>query len=162
MPDCKPEQNLTILSSWSCGKNKLTPIITILHRAQGKTWLPVSTHSNWCPFAVFQKRMHRSAVPPPDARRPLWWGDQAMALTAAVCSVSLNTGCWECWFHTKSYWYPTRNLVIKWSDQRKRPLCRMDIYISIYTWLSFPPEASSLSSFDHLSPQTCSSAYRNW
>ncbi len=57
------------------------------------TWLPVSTLFNWWPFVVFQKRIHRSAVPPPDARRPLWWGDQAMALTAAVCSVSLKVGC---------------------------------------------------------------------
>lgn len=92
----------------------------------------MSTHSNWWPFAVFQKRMHRSAVPPPDARRPLWWGDQAMALTAAVCSVSLNVGCWECWFHTKSYWFPTKkDVLLPWSDQRKRILCR--IWISLFT-----------------------------
>jgi len=52
----------------------------------------VSILFNWWPLVVFQKRIHRSAVPPPDARRPVWWGDQAMALTAAVCSVSLKAG----------------------------------------------------------------------
>lgn len=66
------------------------------------TWLPVSTKFSILLFTVFQKRMHRSAVPPPDARRPCWCGDQAMALTAAVCSMSFKTGCWECWFHTNS------------------------------------------------------------
>jgi hypothetical protein len=34
----------------------------------------------------FQKRIFRSAVPPPEARIPRWWGDQEMALTAAVCA----------------------------------------------------------------------------
>lgn len=116
-----------------------------------KTWLPVSTLSNWWPFAVFQKRMHRSAVPPPDARRPLWCGDQAMALTAAVCSVSLNTGCCECWFHTKSC---SKEAIIL-NDQIKERNLLHRMVICRSTWLSFPPEASSLSSFDHLSPQTC-------
>lgn len=43
------------------------------------TWLPVSTHCRAVPLAVFQKRMQRSAVPPPLASRPCWWGDHAMA-----------------------------------------------------------------------------------
>ena len=47
---------------------------------------------------VFQKRMHLSAVPPPEASRPCWWGDQAMALTAAVWSENLSTGVLDCWF----------------------------------------------------------------
>lgn len=47
------------------------------------TWLPVSMHCSGCPVVVFQKRMQRSAVPPPEASRPCWCGDQAMALTAA-------------------------------------------------------------------------------
>lgn len=38
---------------------------------------------------VFQNRMHRSAVPPPLLSRPCWWGDQAIAFTAAVCSLNL-------------------------------------------------------------------------
>jgi hypothetical protein len=86
-------------------------------------WLPVSIELRAFPLAVFQKRIHLSAVPPPDARRPCWCGDHAIALTAAVCCVSRNTGCCDRWFHTNS-------------------------------WLSFPPEASSRSSCDHLRPQT--------
>ena len=42
--------------------------------------------------AVFQKRMQRSAVPPPLASRPCWWGDHAIALTAAVWSLNLQHG----------------------------------------------------------------------
>lgn len=68
-----------------------------------QTWLPVSTLFNWFPLVVFQKRMHLSAVPPPDARSPVWWGDQAIAFTAAVCSVNFRIGCCDCWFQTKSY-----------------------------------------------------------
>ena len=36
-----------------------------------------------------------SAVPPPVARSPCWWGDQAKALTAALWSVNLFTTCPE-------------------------------------------------------------------
>lgn len=57
----------------------------------------------WVLVAVFQKRMHRSAVPPPEARSPWRCGDQAIAFTAAVCSQYFNTGCVECWFQTKSW-----------------------------------------------------------
>ncbi len=42
--------------------------------------------------AEFQKRMQRSAVPPPDASKPCWWGDHAMAFTAALWSLNLMTG----------------------------------------------------------------------
>jgi len=72
---------------------KVIGILMYRNQREKITWLPVSTLFNWWPFVVFQKRIHRSAVPPPDARRPLWWGDQAMALTAAVCSVNLKAGC---------------------------------------------------------------------
>lgn len=44
---------------------------------------------------MFQKRMQRSAVPPPEASSPFWWGDQAMAFTAAVCSLKRSRGCVE-------------------------------------------------------------------
>ena len=44
------------------------------------------------PVSVFQNLMHLSAVPPPLANSPWWWGDQAMALTAAKCSVKAWTG----------------------------------------------------------------------
>ena len=59
----------------------------------GLTWLPVSTHESALAVCVDQNRMHRSAVPPPLASRPFWWGLQAMALTAAVCSEKRCTGC---------------------------------------------------------------------
>ncbi len=52
---------------------------------------------------VFQKRMHLSAVPPPDASRPCWCGDQAMALTAAVWSENFSTGVLDCWFQMYSW-----------------------------------------------------------
>lgn len=32
---------------------------------------------------VLKNRMHRSAVPPPDATKLCWWGDHPIALTAA-------------------------------------------------------------------------------
>lgn len=57
-----------------------------------RTWLPVSTQLSIALVLVFQKRMQRSAVPPPLASRPCWWGDQAIALTAAVCSVKRASG----------------------------------------------------------------------
>ena len=41
---------------------------------------------------VFQNLIVRSAVPPPDTSNPRWCGLQAMALTAAQCSLHLNVG----------------------------------------------------------------------
>ena len=55
-----------------------------------------------CPVSVFQNRIHLSAVPPPEARSPWWWGDHAMALTAAKCSVKVWTGWVMLEFQTKS------------------------------------------------------------
>ena len=52
---------------------------------------------------VFQKRMHLSAVPPPDASRPCWCGDHAMALTAAVWSENFRTGLADAWFQMYSW-----------------------------------------------------------
>lgn len=66
------------------------------------TWLPVSTHDRGLPFVVFQNRMQRSAVPPPEARSPCWWGDQARAFTAAWCCWKRSTGCVEDRFQTSS------------------------------------------------------------
>lgn len=66
-------------------------------------WLPVSIELSIFPLAVFQNLIHLSAVPPPDATRLCWWGDHAIALTAAVCSVSRSTGCCDRWFHTRSW-----------------------------------------------------------
>lgn len=53
-----------------------------------------------CPVRVFQNRMHLSAVPPPEAKRPWWWGDHAIAFTAAKWSVYVWTGDNDCVFHT--------------------------------------------------------------
>lgn len=69
----------------------------------GTGHLPVSMVLSAEEVAVFQNRMQRSAVPPPDARRPCWWGDQAMALTAAEWSVKRSTGVEECRFQMKSW-----------------------------------------------------------
>ena len=44
------------------------------------------------PVRVFLNLIVLSAVPPPDTRRPCWWGDQAIALTAAAWSQNLTTG----------------------------------------------------------------------
>ena len=44
---------------------------------------PVSIQLRAVLVAVFQKRMQRSAVPPPEASRPCWWGDHAMACNTA-------------------------------------------------------------------------------
>lgn len=62
--------------------------------------MPVSTADSAEAVAVFQKRMQRSAVPPPLASRPCWWGDHAIALTAAVWSPNFMVGAVECSPHT--------------------------------------------------------------
>ncbi len=54
-------------------------------------------------MAVLQKRMQRSAVPPPLASRPCWWGDQAMAFTAAAWSPKRKMGEFECWFQMNNW-----------------------------------------------------------
>ena len=73
---------------------------------------------------VFQNLIQRSAVPPPLHMAPCWWGDQAMALTAATCSLNLAYGFW---------WFPL---------------------LQIISLLSFPPEANCCSSGLHFKPQT--------
>ena len=55
------------------------------------------------PDSVFQNRMHRSAVPPPEHSSPCWCGDHAIAFTAAVCSLNRNTGCELCKFQMNSW-----------------------------------------------------------
>jgi hypothetical protein len=59
---------------------KLTSSEECFDQARLQTWEPVSTHCMGCPVSVFQKRMHRSAVPPPLANRPWWCGDHAIAV----------------------------------------------------------------------------------
>ena len=53
---------------------------------------PVSSAERAVAVWVFQKRMQRSAVPPPEARSPFWCGDHASALTAAVWSEKRSSG----------------------------------------------------------------------
>lgn len=70
-------------------------------QAMLQTWEPVSTvlirwvWGSW----VFQNRMVRSAVPPPEARRFDWVGDHAIAFTAAMWEVNV----WRGW-------------VVRWSQ----------------------------------------------
>lgn len=89
-----------------------------------------------CRVWVFQNLMHLSAVPPPEAKRPFWWGLHPIALTAAVCSENLTRGC------SPFYRLHTINL------------------------LSLPPDASCVSSNDHLKPHTSclcpTSFWKNW
>lgn len=42
--------------------------------------------------------MHLSAVPPPVAKRPFWFGFHAIAFTAAWCSLNFAWALSECWF----------------------------------------------------------------
>ena len=65
----------------------LTSSFECLDQARLHTCDPVSTHCKGCPVSVFQNLIYLSAVPPPLANSPCWCGDQAIALTAAKCSV---------------------------------------------------------------------------
>lgn len=80
----------------------LTSSLACLDQARLHTCEPVSMHCSGWPVKVFQNRMQRSAVPPPDASSPCWCGDQAIAFTAARCSVYCCTGLRLEWFHTSS------------------------------------------------------------
>ncbi len=73
----------------------LTISWVVLENIRLQTWEPVSTAWRGCNVCVFQKRMWRSAVPPPVASRPFWWGDHPIAFTAAVCSWNLTRGLLE-------------------------------------------------------------------
>lgn len=95
----------------SQGFAQLTSSLVCLDQARLQTCEPVSVHCRGWPVNVFQKRMQRSAVPPPEANRPCWWGDQAMALTAAKCSVYCCTGRMLEWFHTSNYRQQRQELI---------------------------------------------------
>lgn len=130
----------------------LTNSLACLDQARLQTWDPVSMHCSGCEVKVFQNRIQRSAVPPPEASRPCWWGDQAMALTAARWSMYVCTGVSDEWFHTSS-----------WNNSR---LCQKK-HVTFWHWesvtyngdrnftvLSLPPEASSWWSVLHFRPHT--------
>ena len=72
-----------------------TSSFTLLLHTRLHTWLPVCTQLSAVLVVVFQTRMQRSAVPPPLASKPRWCGLQAMALTAAECSLYRSIGCVE-------------------------------------------------------------------
>ena len=67
-----------------------------------QTWEPVSIDFIVVPYKVFLNLMVLSAVPPPDNKRPCWWGDQVTALTAAMWSLYLTTGSLDFWFQMYS------------------------------------------------------------
>jgi hypothetical protein len=86
-------------------KNKyeiLTNSFECFDHARLHTCDPVSTLCKGCPVNVFQNRIHLSAVPPPLANSPCWWGDHAIAFTAARWSVYVWTGDKLVMFHTNS------------------------------------------------------------
>lgn len=56
-------------------------------------WDPVSYEQIIYPVNTFLILIIRSAVPPPVANKPCWWGDQAIALTAALWSLNLLMAC---------------------------------------------------------------------
>ena len=89
----------------------------------------VSTLLTHEPVLQFQKRMWRSAVPPPLASRLGCQGHHARALTAAWCWEKVNSG---------------------WVSEYDSPAC------SCHTCsrLSLPPDARSRPSGDHRRPHT--------
>lgn len=137
----------------------LTSSLVCLDQARLQTWDPVSVHCRGWPVSVFQKRMQRSAVPPPEASRPCWWGDQAMAFTAAKCSVYCCTGRTLEWFHTSSYSRAAGQHQGRSKERLHSGLWREESRnrggtSRLHTLLSFPPEASNWWSVLHLRPQT--------
>ena len=80
----------------------LTSSFRLLLKIKLQTWDPTSTVFTVVPFNVFLNLIVLSAVPPPEAKRPCWWGDQAIAFTAAVWSLNFKIGSVEYGFHTKS------------------------------------------------------------
>lgn len=53
---------------------------------------PVSIDLIVVPYKVFLNLIVLSAVPPPESKRPCWWGDHVTAFTAATWSLYLTTG----------------------------------------------------------------------
>mmetsp|Transcript_28132 Transcript_28132/g.82675 ORF Transcript_28132/g.82675 Transcript_28132/m.82675 type:complete len:316 (+) Transcript_28132:233-1180(+) len=104
-------------SSWSCWDH-----------CSAQTWECVSTALRHWPVAAFQKRIMRSAVPPPLARRERCQGAHASPFTADVWRVRVKVG----------------EEVLRSSQ--------------ILSRLSLPPEARRLPPWvcaqDHLSPHT--------
>lgn len=70
----------------------LTISLRTLENIRLQTWEPTSTDFVVFPVKVFLNLIVRSAVPPPETSRQCWWGDHAIALTAALWSQNLRTG----------------------------------------------------------------------
>ena len=70
----------------------LTISFSVFENIKLQTWDPASTVLIVAPVRVFLKRIVRSAVPPPETNNPCWWGDQAIAFTAATWSQNFITG----------------------------------------------------------------------
>ena len=94
------------------------------------TWEFVSMLFVQYPICVFQNLIHRSAVPPPEARRLFWKGDHARAFTAAWWPSNLNKG------------------IVASLDEVVAATSHM------FNRLSLPPLASCWPECDHLRPQT--------
>lgn len=137
----------------------LTSSLACLDQARLQTWEPVSVLCSAWPVSVFQKRRQRSAVPPPDASSPCWWGDQAMAFTAARWSLYCCTGSRLELFHTNS-WQGTDFTLMHYSGYVQHAIILYYFIdsesVSLYslTLLSFPPDARCWWSGDHLRPHT--------
>lgn len=79
-----------------------------------------------------------SAVPPPEAKRPCWWGDQAIAFTAAVCSLNLMMGCVEWAFQIKSLlsFPPEHNCCSSGDHFKPQISCLWPVSFDMNGWLT--------------------------
>ena len=149
----------------------LTSSCIFLLNAKLQIWEPVSFYATIWPVRTFLNLRVLSAVPPPVARRPCCWGDQAKALTAALWSVYLLIN-WPVFDHTPTllsfppdarycssrdhfrphiYWLCSSNFAVKSLLIRvslKRMLLSLDpvesweeLQAKAPTLLSWPPKA---------------------
>ena len=109
---------------------------------------PVSMVLRHAPLPEFQKRIVRSAVPPPEARTLRWKGHQASALTAAQWSVMTWRGAWV---RPSALPAPAAALLPRASQRQ--------------SMLSLPPEARVVPSWFQARPHTscwCPSRVAVW
>lgn len=99
----------------------LTSSFTFLANIRLQTCEPTFKHFVYSPFIEFQNLMVLSAVPPPETKRPCWWGDQARAFTAAECFNRLKTGAFECGDHMLSLLSLPPEASCCWSKDHLRP-----------------------------------------
>lgn len=78
-----------------------------------------------------------SAVPPPETKRPCWWGDQAKALTAAVCLNRLKTGLPEWTLQILSLLSLPPDASCCWSKDHFRPHTSCLCPVIFWTYSSF-------------------------